>query len=243
MSVRLIGRSEQLNTFELRSESSSHCMPGLISDIVSTDQRSAVCCPMLVESRDTLIECVVTVYRPWQWKRQMKPTATTITTTLFLFAAVSLAACDAGSGVETDAGLDAGLDARIDTGDSIDIIGLGNDEAATLLAEAECAHAAECGFVVLSCDDGVYSGQLVDVDFEKCKVALYAAIKSNLDMCSLTDEQKAVVNGCANANIGTACLTQEELDQQAEMFCNGEEPVQPPMPPSCIEQRTIFDAC
>jgi hypothetical protein len=131
---------------------------------------------------------------------------------------------------------------------TVDIRGLTAEEAADEAADALCDRAAECGEVSYECSsDGttqVCTGTIETTSYTACYAETQPEIRADLEDCELTTAQEELVNECMNAMLAQPCLTQDQVDANAEAM---EQDLDPPYggtpPAACAQVGEIFEAC
>ena len=135
-----------------------------------------------------------------------------------------------------------------DDGLTVDIRGLTAEEAADEAAGALCEWAAECGQVSYECSsDGTTTtcaGTIEPMTYTACYADLQAEMRADFVGCELTTAEQVLVNDCVNGMLAVPCLTQAQVDANAEaMEQDLDPPYQTDPPVACEQVGEVFDTC
>lgn len=135
-----------------------------------------------------------------------------------------------------------------DDGLTVDIRGLTAEEAADEAAGALCTRWSECGEVSYECTgDGetqVCTGIIEPVTYTACYADLQAEMRDDFVGCELTTAQEVAVNDCVNGMLAMPCLTQDQVDANAEALEQDlDPPYQAEAPIACQQVGEVFETC
>jgi len=135
-----------------------------------------------------------------------------------------------------------------DDGLTVDIRGLTEEEAADVSAGAICTRWSECGDVSYECSsDGTTTtcvGTIEPVTYAACYTDLQPEMREDFVGCELTTAEQVLVNDCVNGMLAAPCLTQGQVDANAEAM---EQELDPPYgtepPIACQQVGAVFETC
>ncbi len=136
-----------------------------------------------------------------------------------------------------------------DNGKKIDIRGLDPDEAADHVADRMCRYIDKCGMITYMCsastdEDAVCVGTIEQIPYNACYQALREDFREELFCEKLSPEEQNLVNKCFNQMLSDPCLTQEQVDANADAMAAGEEPPYGSfMSPECMMLQSVFEEC
>lgn len=136
-----------------------------------------------------------------------------------------------------------------DSGLRIDIRGLSPDEAADHVADRMCKYMDKCGMVIYECSAStdepvVCEGTIEPFPYSACYGVLQEDFREELFCKELSSEEQNLVNKCFNEMLAEPCLTQEQVDANADAIAEGEDPPYGPvMSSECMQLQPVFEEC